>query len=681
MHQEESGAYTGEVSAPMLTDLHVRGVVLGHSERRQYFNETDRALAEKVPAALDAGLQPILCVGETEEERERDETQRKLRHQVQEALERVPDDRLADVVIAYEPIWAIGTGQVATPEQAQEAIAFIRALVGDRSKEAAERVRVQYGGSVKPENAAEILSQPDVDGALVGGASLDPKDFAADRRRRGAVSGRPAVRVCLVILDGWGLAPPGPGNAVELADTPVFDRLWAEHPHTQLDRVRPRGRAAGRADGQLRGRPPEPRRRRGRAPGPDADRRRDRRRQLLRRTRRSGARARVARERGRLHLLGLVSRGGVHSSMDHLRALIELAGREEVPDTIVHAFTDGRDTQPDVGCRLRRRGRGVGRLADRDGRRPLLRDGPRPAPRSARSAPTTRSSTGEAEHTAPTGEAAVRAAYERGETDEFIVPTLVGEEGRVREGDAVVFFNFRPDRARQLLRADRPARRADDDDRVPRGLDLSGRLPAGAPAVTLASFLAERGHRPAARRGDREVRARHVLLQRRRGGAVRGRGALARGLSARRADLRLQARDERARGGRRRSSSTGRADDYGFGIINFANPDMVGHTGSIPAATAACETVDECLGQVVDAVHASGGACIVTADHGNADDMLEPDGSPNTAHSLNPVPLVVTAQVAELRAGGILADVAPTVLELMGIDPPAEMTGSSLLRS
>jgi triosephosphate isomerase len=178
MHQKPSGAFTGEVSAPMLTDLHVRGVVLGHSERRQYFNETDKALCEKVPAALAAGLLPILCVGETEEERERDETQRKLRYQVQEGLAGVPDEKLADVVIAYEPIWAIGTGQVATPEQAQEAIAFIRALVGDRSKEAAERVRIQYGGSVKGENAAEILSQPDVDGALVGGASLDPKGFA-----------------------------------------------------------------------------------------------------------------------------------------------------------------------------------------------------------------------------------------------------------------------------------------------------------------------------------------------------------------------------------------------------------------------------------------------------------------------------------------------------------------------
>jgi triosephosphate isomerase len=178
MHHADSGAFTGEVSPPMLTEIGVRGVVLGHSERRQYYNETDRALQEKVPAALAAGLRPILCVGETEEERERDETQRKLRHQVQEALDRLSDDQLPDVVIAYEPIWAIGTGKVATPEQAQEAIAFIRALVGDRSEEAAEAVRIQYGGSVKPENASEILSQPDVDGALVGGASLDAKGFA-----------------------------------------------------------------------------------------------------------------------------------------------------------------------------------------------------------------------------------------------------------------------------------------------------------------------------------------------------------------------------------------------------------------------------------------------------------------------------------------------------------------------
>jgi triosephosphate isomerase len=178
MHQDSSGAFTGEVSAEMLTELGVDGVVLGHSERRQYACETDRALQEKVPSALAAGMRPILCVGESDEEREREETQRKLRTQVQEALEKVAEDRLADVVIAYEPIWAIGTGKVATPEIAQDAIGFIRALVGDRSKEAAGDVRILYGGSVKPDNAADILAQPDVDGALVGGASLDPEAFA-----------------------------------------------------------------------------------------------------------------------------------------------------------------------------------------------------------------------------------------------------------------------------------------------------------------------------------------------------------------------------------------------------------------------------------------------------------------------------------------------------------------------
>jgi triosephosphate isomerase len=178
MHQEDTGAFTGEVSAAMLTEIGVDGVVLGHSERRQYFGETDRALQEKVPAALAAGLRPILCVGETEDEREAGETERKLRHQVQEGLEKVEAERLAEVTIAYEPIWAIGTGKVATPEIAQEAIAFVRALVGDRSKEAADAIRVLYGGSVKPDNAEEILAQPDVDGALVGGASLDPEGFA-----------------------------------------------------------------------------------------------------------------------------------------------------------------------------------------------------------------------------------------------------------------------------------------------------------------------------------------------------------------------------------------------------------------------------------------------------------------------------------------------------------------------
>ena len=178
MHFEQEGAFTGEVSPAMLCDIGVQGVVLGHSERRELFGETDRALALKLPAALDAGLSPILCVGETEAERENEDTDRKLRQQIKDDLAGVGSDRLADVTIAYEPIWAIGSGKVATPEQAQEAIAFIRALVGDRDRDAADRVRVLYGGSVKPENAAELLALPDVDGALVGGASLDAESFA-----------------------------------------------------------------------------------------------------------------------------------------------------------------------------------------------------------------------------------------------------------------------------------------------------------------------------------------------------------------------------------------------------------------------------------------------------------------------------------------------------------------------
>jgi triosephosphate isomerase len=179
MHEADFGAYTGEVSAPMLAEIDVNGVLLGHSERREYFDETDQALQAKVVKAMDAGLAPMLCVGETEDERERGDTERKLRHQVMEGLEKVPKDRLHEVTIAYEPIWAIGTGKVATPEIAQEAVGFVRALVAHFDKAAAEQVRVLYGGSVKPDNAGELMAQPDIDGFLVGGASLEAESFAA----------------------------------------------------------------------------------------------------------------------------------------------------------------------------------------------------------------------------------------------------------------------------------------------------------------------------------------------------------------------------------------------------------------------------------------------------------------------------------------------------------------------
>ena len=178
MHEQQSGAFTGEVSAPMLVEADVEAVVLGHSERRQFFGETDEALARKLPAALAAGLEPILCVGESEEARDAGQTEGVLERQLQADLAAVEPADLARVVVAYEPIWAIGTGRTATPEQAEEAIAFIRDVVRQRGG-AADEVRILYGGSVKPGNAAELLGMPDIDGALVGGASLDPEDFAA----------------------------------------------------------------------------------------------------------------------------------------------------------------------------------------------------------------------------------------------------------------------------------------------------------------------------------------------------------------------------------------------------------------------------------------------------------------------------------------------------------------------
>jgi triosephosphate isomerase len=179
MHEEESGAFTGEVSAAMLVDAGAGGVVLGHSERRQLFGEADEALARKVPAALAAGLEPILCVGESEGQRDANETEAVLRRQLEADLAGVDGADLARVVVAYEPIWAIGTGRTATSEQAQEAIAFIRGVVGERDAAAASSIRVLYGGSVKPDNAAELIGRPDVDGFLVGGASLEAADFLA----------------------------------------------------------------------------------------------------------------------------------------------------------------------------------------------------------------------------------------------------------------------------------------------------------------------------------------------------------------------------------------------------------------------------------------------------------------------------------------------------------------------
>jgi 2,3-bisphosphoglycerate-independent phosphoglycerate mutase len=484
----------------------------------------------------------------------------------------------------------------------------------------------------------------------------------------------------LVILDGWGLAEPGPGNAVELANTPNFDELWAKHATTQLTAC---GRAVGLPDGQM-----------GNSEvghlnlGAGSVVRQDLTRIDDAIDDGSFAQNEVllqamaaAREGGRLHLLGLVSHGGVHASERHLQALIRMAAAEDVPDIVLHAFTDGRDTLPTSGAEyvaeaegwLRATGRGrVGTVSgryyamDRDKRWDRIQ--------LAFDAMVE----GKAEFRADTGEAAVRAAYERDETDEFIKPTLVGDEARIRQGDAVIFFNFRPDRARQMSsKLDEFGVNLTTLTEYQEDWTFPVAFPPERPQTTLASTLAERG---IAQLHVAETEKYAHVTYFFNGGEEDPYKGEERYLVDSRRDVPTydHAPEMSAEAAADAFVSHWNDGDFGFAIINFANPDMVGHTGSIPAAVQAVEAVDTQLRRVVEAVHGKGGALLITADHGNADNMLEPDGSPNTQHSLNPVPVIVTAEVGGLR-NGILADVAPTLLELMGEEQPDEMTGDSLI--
>jgi 2,3-bisphosphoglycerate-independent phosphoglycerate mutase len=506
----------------------------------------------------------------------------------------------------------------------------------------------------------------------------------------------PYPAACLVVLDGWGLAPPGPGNAVELADTPVFDDLWARFPHTTLVACGP---AVGLPEGQMGNsevghlnlgagtvvKQDLTRIDEAVADGTLADN------PVLRAALRAAP---------RVHLIGLVSDGGVHSGERHLEALVRMGADVGAGEVVVHAFTDGRDTLPDSGAghveRLERwcREAGNARVGSVVGRYWAM-DRDRRWERTQRAYDLLVH--GRAPHHAPDALSAVRAAYARGETDEFIEPTTVGEVVAIAPGDSVVAFNFRPDRMRQLTRAlaepgfaevDRggaaPVARYVTLTEYEEGWPYPIAFPPARPATTLPHLVAAGGGRQlhvaetekyphvtyffAGGEEDPEPGERRELVPSPRDVPTYD---LAPEMSARPAAAAFVAAWREEPG-----------DGHRFGIVNFANADMVGHTGVIAAAVRAVETVDACLGEVVGAVLERGGACVVTADHGNADHMLEPDGSPNTAHSLNPVPLmVVTPDAAplSLREGGALADVAPTVLELLGIAQPAEMTGRSLI--
>ncbi|MDQ3983056.1 MAG: 2,3-bisphosphoglycerate-independent phosphoglycerate mutase, partial [Actinomycetota bacterium] len=481
--------------------------------------------------------------------------------------------------------------------------------------------------------------------------------------------------VALVVLDGWGCAPRGPGNAVALARTPVFDALWARYPHTTLAAS---GEAVGLPPGQMgnsevghltigAGRVVyQDLMRVNRAVAEDTFYEND----ALR-----GAFGR-ARERGsNVHLLGLVSYGGVHSHIDHLRALLELARREGMGErTFVHAFTDGRDVSPVSAkkdlAELSAEGARIVTVAgryyamDRDGR----------WDRTERALATIVGGEGRRGADAV---AEVRRSYADDVTDEFIEP-IVLPGPRLAAGDAAVFFNFRPDRARQL-----------SEKLVDAGFDLTTmtryRDDFPCPVAFSEQNVAEAMAEVLADKGVRQLhiaeteKYAHVTYFFNGGTEDEWEGETRILVPSPRDVPTYDQKPEMSAPEVTRCFVDEIGDGYRFAILNFANPDMVGHTGVIPAVVKAVETVDACLGRAVDAVHAHGGVCLVTADHGNAEEMLEADGvSPHTAHTTNPVPLVLTTEDARLGEGGTLADLVPTCLGLLGIAKPGEMSGRDL---
>jgi len=474
--------------------------------------------------------------------------------------------------------------------------------------------------------------------------------------------------VVLVILDGWGCAPSGPGNAIELAETPVFDRLWAECPHTT---IKASGEAVGLPPGQM-GNSEVGHLTIGSGRVLDQD---------LQRVNRAIADGsffenpalKAAFERGGdVHLLGVVSRGGVHSHLDHLQALLRFAPER----TWIHAFTDGRDVSPHAAEHD---------LAELPGERVATVAGRYYAmDRDHRSERTQKAFdaivAGEGEH-ADDPVAAVQASYERGITDEFVEPTVLDGRPRLGADDAAIFFNFRPDRARQLTKLLLDAG-IDVTTMTRYSNQLDTHVAFGEQQVgeTLAEVLAEQGLRQL-HAAETEKYA-HVTYFFNGGredewpGETRLLVPSPREVGTYDKQPEMSAEEVATR-----FCAELETGGYAFAVVNFANPDMVGHTGVIPAVVQAVETTDACLGRMVETVERLGGVALVTADHGNAEQMFEPDGtSPHTAHTSNLVPVIATHCEAGLRDDGELSDLAPTVLAYLGLSKPLQMSGRNLCK-
>ena len=544
--------------------------------------------------------------------------------------------------------------------------------------------------------AAPVAASAAAKAPAAKGAAPAARETTAAAKKAQPASAYKKHPLALIILDGFGYRKETEGNAIAMAKKPVLDEVFSAHPHTLIGAS---GMDVGLPDGQMGN---------SEVGHTNIGAGRIVYQELTRITKsiqdgsffqNEAFLAAVDQCRwfnSTLHIFGLMSDGGVHSHLDHICALLELAKREGLKKVCVHCFMDGRDTPPTSGKGYVQKIQdkidelGVGCIATVSGRYYAM-DRDKRWDRLERAYSAIVYGQGELY---PSATAGIQASYDKGVTDEFIEPFIVTENAFIRRDDAVIFANFRPDRAREITRAlvdpdfDGFAR---EEGNLPIKYVCMTQYDATMPNVevafkpqslknTFGEYIADKGLTQL-RIAETEKYA-HVTFFFNGGVEKEYKNedrALIKSPSVATYDLKpemsaYEVTDEVVK--------RIEADKYDVIILNFANCDMVGHTGVIPAAVKAVEAVDTCVGRVLDALLAHGGCALVTADHGNADQMLEADGkSPFTAHTTNPVPLALVGRddVKSLAEGGVLADLAPTMLDLLGLEQPEEMTGHSLI--
>jgi len=505
------------------------------------------------------------------------------------------------------------------------------------------------------------------------------------------------VPVLLTILDGWGITADTYGNSIVAAGTPNFNRYWNNYPHTELVASGlavglPRGQMGNSEVGHLNMGA-------GRVVYQELTRitKEIEEGSFYQNKRLLEALEHVKKTGGNLHLLGLLSDGGVHSHIEHLFALLELCRRENFSRVFIHAFLDGRDVPPQnareyiEALEAKLKELGFGQIATVMGRYYAMdRD-----KRWERTEKAYRALVLGEGYKVTEPEAAVALAYDRGETDEFVSPTVVvnGEGqpwGLVKEGDSIIFYNFRPDRARQITRAFVDADFTGFTREKIKNLhfvcftqyDKTIDAPVAFLPQTIENCLGEY----LAKKGKRQLRIAetekyaHVTFFF-NGGVEKPYPGEERILIPSPKVATYDLKPEMSAYEVTEKLLAEMEKGYDLIVLNYANPDMVGHTGNFDAAVKAINAVDECLGQVVDKFLALGGTVIITADHGNAEKMLETDGLPYTAHTTNPVPFILVGENyrdVKLQDGGSLCDIAPTILRLLELEIPPEMTGKPL---